>query len=291
MKNLFLLVLIVLNGAGNAIAAEAAPFSVFVSLLPQKYFVERVGGDRVRVFVMVGSGQSPATYEPVPGQLLQLNDARLYFRIGVPFETVWMERIAAANPNMHIVDCRDGIDLHTVRHARKSPSESAPSSTGERDPHIWTSPPLVKIMALRIKNALIESDPTHQAEYTANYRQFADDLEHLDKNIRTMLAGVRKRRFMVFHPTWGYFADTYGLEQISIEHEGKTPGAKTLARLIDLAEQEGTRVIFVQKQFSRRSAKTVARAIQGEIAILDPLAENYLENMRHAAAMFSKAMR
>ncbi len=270
-------------------AALAEPIPVFVSIPPQKYFLERVGGQRVQVSVMVGPGQSPATYEPTPKQMSQLADARIFFRMGSPFEQVWMQRIKAANPTMRIVDARNGIPLRTLQPAGGS-SSKAMGRKVEKDPHIWTSPPLVKRMAAHSKDALGELDPEHRGEYERNYRRFAEDLDRLDREIRNMLDGVKVRRFMVFHPSWGYYADTYGLEQIPIESEGKQPGPKTLARLIDLARHDGIKVIFVQKQFSRRNAEAVARAIGGKVVAVDPLAENYLENLRNVAKIFAEAM-
>ena len=164
--------------------ARADGLPVFVSILPQKYFVERVGGEHVAVSVMVGPGQSPATYEPTPNQLARLTRARIYFGIGVEFEDVWMRRITAANPAMRIIDMRGGI----------------PPRAGLSDPHVWTSPPLVKIMAANIRDALSQLDPAHRAAYGANYEAFAADLDRLDRDIRVLLKDVGTRSFMVFHP-------------------------------------------------------------------------------------------
>jgi zinc transport system substrate-binding protein len=298
-------VLCLLSGSG--VAARAEPVSVFVSLLPQKYFVERIGGDHVEVGIMVPPGQSPATYEPTPKQMAQLADAAVYFRIGVPFEDVWIERISAANPIMKMVDAREGITLREMdthddeqRHAgdhnqaageaRKPEAESG-HDHGRYDPHIWTAPPLVKIMAARIRDTLSALDPDHGSDYEANYARFAADLDALDKEIRQKLEAKKARRFMVYHPAWGYFADTYGLKQIPIETEGKEPGAKQLAGLVERAKADGIRIIVVQQQFGRRNAEAVAAAIDGRVVSVDPLAENYLENTRAIANTFAEALR
>jgi zinc transport system substrate-binding protein len=241
-------------------SVRAAPISVFVSLLPQKYFVERVGGDHVEIGVMVMPGQSPATFAPTPKQMVQLAGSAAYFRIGVPFEDVWIERIHAANPNMKMVDARDGITLRPMK-VRHHDDEHR---HGRHDPHIWTAPPLVKIMAARIRDTLSELDPAHRKNYEANYANFAADLDALDQEIRQTLKDKKTRKFMVYHPAWGYFADTYGLEQIPIEVEGKEPDA---------------------------NAETVADAIDGAVVSVDPLAENYLENLREIARIFAETLR
>lgn len=277
----------------GAQVARAAPLTVFVSILPQQQFAQAIGGDHVHVQVMVGPGRSPATYAPTPRQMAALSDARLYWRIGSPFEQVWMARIEAVNPAMAVVDARDGIRLrHMEPTAAVLGSGAADDDHGHglKDPHIWLSPPLVKIMCAHFKDALIRLDPSHRADYEANFRRYVRRLDRLDADIRRTLAGVHQRRFMVFHPAWGYFAATYGLVQIPIQIEGKTPGPRTLAAIIALARRDDIRVIFVQRQFSRIDAETVASAIGGKVVVVDPLAADYLSNLRHVARVFAEAM-
>jgi zinc transport system substrate-binding protein len=271
----------------NAQAAD--PFSVFVSILPQKYFVERIGGSRVQVSVMVGQGRSEETYEPTPRQMVKLAQARLYFRIGIPFENAWLGSIIKVNPNMEVVDCRQGIPLLST--ASSLPIMEASDQYGATDPHTWTSPPLVKIMAAHIRNVLVAVDPAYGHQFEKNYQAFVQDLEQLDQFIRRTLTGITHHRFMVFHPAWRYFAHTYGLEEIAIEQAGKEPGAKSLAALIELGRQEDIRVIFVQRQFSQINADLVARAIGAKIVSLDPLAEDYISNLHHVATVLAGALR
>lgn len=282
------MLLLALLGVARAAEPPAAPIVVFVSILPQKYFVERVGGKHVAVSVMVGPGQSPETYEPTSNHLARLAKARVYFGIGVEFEEVWIKRIAAANPGMRIIDMRGGIP---PRELERSEGTRAPAAQpGLADPHVWTSPPLVKIMAANIRDTLSRLDPAHRAAYGANYEAFAADLDRLDHDIRVLLENVSTRNFMVFHPAWGYFADTYGLKQIPIEAGGKEPGARTLAQVIDIGRRERVKVIFVQAQFSRRAAETIAQAIGARVVAVDPLAEDYMNNLRRVAREFAEAM-
>jgi zinc transport system substrate-binding protein len=253
-------------------AARAVPITTFVSILPQKYFVQRIAGDLADVSVMVGPGDSPATYEPMPRQMDALSKARVYFRIGVPFEQVWMTRLAAANPSMLIVDTAAGIERPG------------------KDPHVWTDPMLVKRMAARIRDAFIGLDPAHAADYRLNYSAFAADLDALDAEIRTRLAPYKGRAFLVFHPSWSYFARAYGLRQIPIEAEGKEPGPKALAHVISEARALKIKAVFVQPQFSRASAEMIAHEIGGHVIEVDPLAEDYIRNLRQVAISFADAM-
>ena len=269
-------------------AAPVPAVDVIVSILPQKYLVERVGGDRVRVRVMVQPGQSPATFEPSARQMAALARADFYYRVGVPFEAVWMPQLAAANPRMRIADARDGIALRALDGFNTE--QRAGGSAPLPDPHIWTSPALVRIMSEKLRDELIALDPASRADYEQNARRFMADLDTLDGEIRERLEGLEQRRFLVFHPSWGYFADTYGLEQVAVEQAGHEPGARSLARLIEVARQEDIRVIFVQSQFSRRDAETIARAIDGRVIAVDPLAEDYLANLRTVAAAFAESL-
>jgi len=267
----------------------AEPLGVVVSILPQKTLVERIGGNHVEVSVMVKPGQSPATFEPSPRQMAVLADADLYFRIGVPFEQIWIKRILYANPELQLLDARDGMDMREMETADKHGSDHV-HHQGAPDPHVWLSPPLIKIMALRLRDQLIKLDPSHESVYMENHAHLDRVLETLDADIRHLLADLKTRTFMVFHPSWGYFADTYDLRQIHIEIEGKEPGAQTLAKIIEEAQRLDIHTIFVQKQFSQAQANTVAAAISGRVVVVDPLAVDYPNNLyRMAKAILRSA--
>jgi zinc transport system substrate-binding protein len=272
-----------------AARADAEPLHVFVSVLPLQTFVEKVGGEYVDAEVMVRPGQSPHTYDPTPQQVAALAQADLYVRVGMPFESAWMGRLRAANPDMRVLDAREGIDLRPLASHDHGDKDHGHSSA--LDPHVWTSPLLVERMAANIRDTLTDLDPAHEAGYARNYEAFAAELRELDRDIRTLLTDAEGRKFLVFHPSWGYFADTYGLIQIPIEKEGKEPGARALTALIEQAKREDIRVIFVQPQFSRRSAQQVARAIGGGVVAIDPLAPDYADNLRRAARQIAEALR
>jgi zinc transport system substrate-binding protein len=284
--------LVLLSGM---MTAEAAPLEVFVSILPQKTFVERVGGEHVAVSVLVGPGQSPHTFEPSPKQMVGVSKAGLFFSIGVTFEEVWLPRLRETNPRMTIVDLCRGITLRTMGsheecHEDHAHEHHAHHEDGRKDPHTWLSPPLVKTMAATIRDALEKARPDQRDFFQANYATFAGELDQLDREVREMLKDIASKKFMVFHPAWGYFADAYGLEQIPIEAEGKEPGPKSLARLIAQGKKEKVRVIFVQEQFSTNTAESIARAIGARVVTADPLAEDYLTNMRRIAKSFAEAL-
>ena len=278
----------------------AAPLHVFVSVLPLQTFVERIGGEHVDVRVMVRPGYSPATYDPTPQQITALSQTDLFIRAGLPFEQAWMARIRSANPGMPILDARGDIKLREFQgHAHAEHAHAGPQPDGQRtathdthhaDPHVWTDPRLVAHMAGLIRDGLVELDPARRAVFIRNHAAFIDELDRLDRDIRALLDPLSHRRFLVFHPAWGYFADAYGLVQVAIEHDGKQPGARSLAALIEQARQERIRIVFVQPQFDRRQARQVAEAIGGEVIAADPLAPDYIDNLRRVAQRFAEAL-
>ena len=276
----FLIALIPLLYSPDKVWAE--PIPVFVSIVPQKYFVERIGGEQVKVEVMVKSGESPATFNPNPKKMSLLSQSQLYFSIGVPFETIWIDRIKSIHPNLQFVHLHDKV--HTVHeHGTHHP-------LSPRDPHIWTSPAKVKIIAQKIKDTLSHAKPEKEQYFEDNLQAFFHDLNLLDKDIRSILAKSENRRFMVFHPAWSYFAEDYGLEQIAIEREGKEPGARTLQKTIEEGKRLGIKVIFVQKQFSLSIAQSIAKMIGATVREMDPLAEDYIGSMRRTATAISGAL-
>jgi zinc transport system substrate-binding protein len=300
----FLLIWPIFTGTG--FAAETIP--VFVSIAPQKYFVEKIGGERVSVRVMVQPGANPATYEPKPRQMAGLSKAKVYFAIGVPFEDIWLDRIAAASPEMKVVHTEQGIprmpmaahhhhdeeDRHQDDSGRQEHGNDPPASGAVHrglDPHIWLAPPLVKIQIRSILSTLKAIDPVHQDAYEANCRRFAAEIDQLDGRLRQVFQGFQGLRFIVFHPAWGYFARAYGIEQVPIEIEGKAPKPAQLKELIHHARETGIKIIFVQPQFSTKSAQLVAGEIGGQVSFADPLAADWGGNLKAVAQSFKAALK
>ncbi|PTN37393.1 cation ABC transporter substrate-binding protein [Desulfonatronum sp. SC1] len=305
----------------SAASVRAQPFEVFVSIAPQKYFVERIGDQLVNVSVMVPPGVSPHVYEPKPDQMRTLAQAKIYFALGVEFEKNLLSKIAALHPELRIVHTDAGIEKlpmiphhhdhghdhgknhdhghehaqgkshdHDHGHDHEHDHEHDHHHHGGLDTHVWLSPDLVRIQARHILEALTALDGVHAPVYEANFKAFMADLDALDADIRQTLAGKQGTAFMVFHPAWGYFARHYGLEQIPVELEGKEPKAQDLQHLIQRAKVDGIRVVFVSPQFSTRGAETIASAINGRTIAINPLAENWMENMRDVARTFKQAM-
>ena len=269
-----------------AMAADN-PIKIFVSILPQAYFVEQIGGQHVDVEVLVGKGMSPATFDPSPKQMVRLSKASIYFRVGVAFEEKLLGKISSLGNNIQIVDTRKGVKLLDIKSCDGTLSHHHQDGT---DSHIWLDPKRVIIQAQTICHALCKLDPSNSEYYKSNLEKFVNDLEALDEKISSLLEKFKGRKILVFHPAYGYFADSYGLSQCAVEKSGKSPGPRQIASWIDLAKSENVRFIFVQPQFSSSSAKTIAKAVGATVIPLDPLAKDYLENLNNMAQIISKSL-
>lgn len=294
-----LLVLVLACTPANAGTESSAKVRAFATILPIAYFVERVGGPNVEVSVLVGPGQDPHTFEPTPRLVAKLSDAQVLFKIGFPFEETLIKKIGSTFKNVWVVDVQEGITLrdatepeaaatrHTDKHGHK---DKHFHEHGELDPHTWLHPQLAKIQAKTIADALIRLDPGHQEQYEKNLKAFHADLDLVHDQLSRALEPLNGKSFFVFHPAYGYFGDAYGLKQVAVQSEGKEPTAKQLKRLIELARDDRVRIIFVQPQFSKKSAEVLAKAIGGTVVPLDDLAHDYLENLKKMAVEIESAL-
>jgi zinc transport system substrate-binding protein len=265
---------------------------VGVSILPQQEFVEKIAGDNVEVVVMVPPGADPHSYEPTPSQLTALSKAKMYAMVGsgITVEDTMMDKLEDLNPDMQIIDCSEGITLIKMEaHVHEADEEDHEEESG-LDPHIWTSPDNVGIMVENIYQGLVDVDPDNQETYLENKNAYLAELNELDEQIQNTLEGKEGSSFMVYHPAWGYFANHYAITQVPVEIEGKEPSVQDMQNIIDEANEEGIKVIFVQSGFSTVSAEAIADEIGGEVVEIDPLAKDYIDNLAKVAEAFEKGL-
>ncbi len=303
-------------------SADQDRIQAMVSIAPQKYFAERIGGEMIDTTVLLPPGANPHTFEPKPSQIRKMGQADLYMAIGVEYENALLPRIKSTHPDLDIVhldrgiqkismlqDCGHGHDHdhdhhseHNHGHDHENNHHNGHNHEHDHhnghdhgheglDPHVWLSPDLAMIIADNVYRALSEAMPQAETEFKENYLSFIRELLELDQEIKSIFNDVPPgNKFMVFHPAWGYFARAYGLVQVPVEVEGREPRSADLKELIDTAREENIKVVFVSPQFSKRSAETIADSIDGETVSIDPLAENWKENMLTVAEKFRKAM-
>jgi zinc transport system substrate-binding protein len=277
MKKIFLILIaiITISNASNSLLT--------VSILPQKYFVEKIVKDKFEINVMVLPGASPHTYEPKASQMKALSASKVYFATGVSFEHSWLDKFKKNAKNTLFVDLSDGIEKIPMlaHHDEINASHNGHDEHDEEslDPHIWLDPILVKIQAKNIYETMVKIDANNADFYKANYEQFLKELDDLDVNLKTILAPYKNKAFMVFHPSWGYFSKRYDLVQIPIELQGKEPKPNELVDLINDAKAHNIKIVFVSPQFSQKSAKTISQSINAKVIAIDPIVENWSESL------------
>jgi len=283
-----LLLSILLCGCTTPKTTSLKPL-VTVSILPQKYFVERIAGNSIDVLVMIPPGASPATFSPTPILLTKMNRSILYFRIGyIPFEKTWMPKIASSIPDMKVVDTSKNVELIFPDVHEGHGKDHDHSGI---DPHIWLSFREVEIQIRNIQLALTNHFPEKKELFTKNSEKFLKEIADLDSKMKVYFGKTKCKEFIVFHPVWTYFARSYGLVQHAIESEGKKPSPIQMKKIIDLANNRGIKVVFVQKQFDTKSIRALAEEINGKVIALDPLAEDWLKNMENVCNIFLKELK
>jgi len=271
--------------AATAAGAVELPLKIFVSVAPQAWLVEGIGGDRVEVDVLVPPGASPASHEPTPRQLGRLSRARAWFLTGAPMERGLVPR-ADRHEGLEIIDTTVGIDLlrvaeHDSHHGH---------GHGEVDPHIWLSPRRMRAQAGIIAAALTRLDPDGAESYSESGAAIDSLLAEVESEIAAMLEPFSGREILVFHPSFGYLCADNGLRQVAVESGGMSPSPRHLTDVMEQARAAGTRSIFVQPQFSDTAARSVAAELGLDVVILDPLARDYPANIRRIAAALAAAL-
>lgn len=260
---------------------HAESIDVFVSIPPQKWLTDRIGGDRVSSHVLIDKGQDPHTFEPTPVQIAKLANASLYFTTDMPFEKTIVRILQQNGTTLHIVNAAEDVSKIPIQihHDEHGHHDHGAKQQQNLDPHIWLSPINLKLMARTITDALINEDPTHREAYERNLAQALETLDEVHKKLKQQLAPYQGETIFVFHPSFGYFTQTYNLHQEAVEVAGKAPTPKQLVTIIRKAKEEKVRVIFVQPQFDTKSGAAVAAAISGRVVPLDPLAEDIIGNL------------
>lgn len=239
-----------------------AKVNVVVSILPQKAFLESIGGGKVDITLMVKPGNSPHTYEPKPSQMKDISKADLYLSIGIEFEKVWLDKFSNQNKDMKVVDISSGIEKIN------------------KNPHTWTAPKHIKKIGRNILNALVELDSKNKEYYEENFKKYLKDVDATDAKIKDILKDTPKgSKFMVFHPAWGYFANEYNLTQIAVEVHGKNPNPKTLTKILKEARKHQVKVILTAPEFSDSVSKMIAKELSIKVYKISPLNPKWQQNL------------
>jgi zinc transport system substrate-binding protein len=272
---------------------EPGRLAAFTGIPPLAYLVEQIAGDHVHVEALVQPGQDPHTFQPTPRQIFALSRAAIFFQIDMPFEQVLLEKARAANPRLEVVDATEGItkrpmDAQCIEHETGEGHDHS-TLAGEPDPHVWLSPRLLKRQAKNVAQALGRLDPAHRPDYQKNLATLNKRLDELDGRIARLLGPYRGRSFYVFHPGFGYFADSYGLKECVIEAGGRPPTSKQLRDLIEGARTQRVKVVFGQPQYDSRAATVIAEAIGGNVVLINGLSKDVIADINDIATKLERS--
>lgn len=267
------------SGEKSQATSEGDKPIIAVTIVPEKTFVEAVCGDLAEVITLVPPGNSPGNYEPTPQEMEKFSQAAVYFTIGVPTEEA------------NIIPNAGAVKIVSLQEAAKAVYSERVFESGGRDPHIWLSPKRVEVMVDTIAAEMSELDPQNQAVYEKNAKDYIAKLQDLDQEITAALAPVQNKKFIVYHPAFGYLADDYGLEMVALEEEGKEATAQQLQTIIDLAKTENIKVIFYQEEIDSSQSQAFADELGGKTIQLAPLAANYIENLQKMAKTMAEVMK
>jgi zinc transport system substrate-binding protein len=270
---------------------------VFVSILPEKYLVDRIGGEYVETGVMVPKGQDPHGYAPTPKQIMQLGNASVYFEVGMPFEKRIVSKLKGSDSGIKFIDICKGIKRreisggeHDHDHDHAEVHDHGREHEG-LDPHVWNSISNLKMMSGNICDELVKLAPAKADYFKKNLNALDDEMTKLEDKLKLQLKPFKGRTFFVFHPAFGYFADEFGMKQEAVEVDGKSPTPKQIAELIKEARKDKVKIIFVAPQFNAQSAEAIAKSIGGAVVSLDPLPENPLKNFSDIAKKLEQALK
>ncbi|MBM3435745.1 MAG: cation ABC transporter substrate-binding protein [Bacteroidetes bacterium] len=281
-KAMFFLALIIIVTACDQRLEQTEKPVITVSIMPQKFFVEKIAHDKFHINVMIPPGSNHENYDPTPRQIAELDRSFIYFRIGsIEFENTWIAKFKDIYPELRIVDL--SLNLELIENAGEN-------HHGHNEPHTWMSPVNVKIMAKDICENLAQNDLKNAGFYRFNYKAFVAEIDSINNIIGLKLNDLKSRSFIIYHPALTYFARDFGLHQYPLEIEGKSPSPYIIAQLIELSKKENIKTVVVQKQFDQSKAQMIADETGGKIITIDPTEYLWSDQIVEIAEKLSKAL-
>ena len=274
---------------GSSEPLNPGKVTAFVSVPPQAKLVSAIGGEHVVVEVLAGPGKDPHDFSPSSKQTMSLGRAEVWFTTRMPFEKRMVGKVQSNAKRLLVVDTTEGQPLnppsqnqpgHEDSHAGHDHDHDHHHDHSAGDPHLWLSPPLLKLQAKKIAETLTELAPEQSAIFETNLKALQTEIDSVHLELEKTLAPYRGATFLAYHGAFGWFADAYGLNQEIIEYGGRSPETKRLRSIIEKAKASGIKVVFTQPQFDRNSAEAVAEGLGGKVIEIDPLAEDLFANLR-----------
>ncbi len=291
---MFVCILVMVSPTAMA-QSDTPAINIAVGIVPEATFVTAVAGDLANVITMIPPGYSPANYQPTAMEMQALSDAAIYFTLQMPTEQAnILPKLADFNPDIITVDLREAAAaeyplLHMAAHEHHDEDEGHDEDEAHDDgddhdhegvdPHLWLSPRRAMVMVQTIADTLAEYDPANANTYQENAADYIASLETLNASVQEKIADLPNKAFLIYHGSYGYFADDYGLTMIAIEIEGKQATAEELQQVIDTAREKNITTVFYQAEFDDHQAATVAQEIGGTVAQVMPLSPDYIQSL------------
>lgn len=258
-------------GLSTTLAQSHAPLHILVSVLPQKELIESLAGDSVQITILIPNGKSPELYEPNLEQMKNIQNTALYFGVGIPFEQKWVSKFQTTNPNLIYHD----LYSESLKSLALTPNNHS------HNPHIWLSLEKSKKHIKLITNALQKLSPENTELYKTNAKRMIQRITTLQNQIHTLFSEANaSKTFLVYHPAFEDFAHEFGLQELSLERNGKELKGQDLAKLIQQIKSQNLRALFVQPQFSPSRIQALSKELDLHTIILDPLQENWLQSFQ-----------
>lgn len=269
----------------SLITANATDRLIAVTILPQKFITEKIAGNLWTVISIIPEGANPHTYEPKINTLKKVGNASAYLSLEEVLDEIWVRKILDVNKKIKIFRMDKGVEK-----LRMSDDDHHHGKKLFHDPHIWLSLDNMKIIAQNTKDALSSIDPANKTNYEKNCEQLIKDIDNLKNEVSQQLVAKKSKSFLVFHPSWGYFARDFGLNQVSIEFEGKEPSPKRLKEIISFAKSKNIKVIFVQPQISSSTVEALAKELGATVVKINPLEYDWLKNMKYVSQNIAEGL-
>lgn len=287
MKGIYLTILSI--GLFFLMACQQKPTDekiVSVTIEPQRYFAEKIAGNKYKIHTVVPAGQSPETYDPTPLQMIRIGESDAYLKIGyIGFEQAWMQKIKDNTPGLLIFDLSEGMNLLKNQETEEEASGHAHHHhpADSPDPHIWNSVSGAKVIAKNTLDAFVTLDKENEAYYQANYEKLTEEINQTEQILRDLLTPLKDRTFIIYHPALTYFAHEFGLTQLCIEMDGKEPSPAQLKKLVETAKTHNAHVVFIQQEFDQKNAELIAKETGCKLVTINPLDINWNKEMIHIA--------
>ncbi len=282
--------------------AHAEKIKVVASIFPLGDIARQVGGERVDVKVMLPPGASPHTFEPTPLEMIEIQKANVFVKVGAGLE-FWAEKMlgAAGGKKLIIVEASEGIPLIKGLHFYGTEtSEKSHDISESADPHVWLDPVYAKTIVDKIKDAFSKADPGGGAYYAENAMRYKAELERLHKEISEKVRGFRLKEYVSFHSAWNYFSARYGLKAAGVieESPGREPSPKHMAKIIKEIRRTNSKAVFAEPQFNPKIAEVIAKEAGAKVLFLDPIGnpgikgrDTYLGLMRYNLSVMEEALK